>query len=394
MAEREPITILILGPMQPKEDAQGRLMAEGRTVMLKKLVDEIVAEIRRTDPAIDPVSVDWPDNYVSAAIIPGVLDKIEAADLVICDLTGGSANVMYEVGLVHALGLPYVLVSGDAEPPFYFKAYQSILGLDPASRFDQAKEPHRRLLERVRDFLKAVRDASDGAGHPESFARNPVSEYFNGLPIVDISAPVGLAAGYWVNAIRRFVRDTGYFESPPRTVTLQAQGGAPGVEKPLAIRHFVAVRPIDGLKESYDDDFGRLQAALKALGYGLVRGAIHQATPQDLRQFGAQFLGRLQPDGACAAIEPAIVVEIPTTLYALQYSPRIRRIDDAPIGPGPNSAVVDRLRRRRYSYMLDRFGRLIQYYMNGADARGHLHQVHFVGVDELPGLLPRLVGER
>ncbi|HLZ82600.1 MAG TPA: hypothetical protein VKQ54_03465 [Caulobacteraceae bacterium] len=394
MAELEPIRLLVLGPMRPAEDGKGALVAEGRTVLLKALVETIVEEIRRTNPGVGPVPVDSPDDNPSVAIVPGVLEKIEAADLVICDLTGGSPNVMYELGLVHALGIPYVLVTGDDGVPFYFGNYQSVLDLRLSAGFDPGQAPHRRLLERIAGFLNAVRDGAGGAPHPEDFARNPASEYFNHLPIVHISAPVGLAAGYWVNSIRRFTRDSGYFESPPRTVHLQGQNGAPNVDVSLPIRHFVSVRPIDGLKESYGDDFGRLQDALRALGYGLVRGAILQAIPQDLREFGAHFLGRLQADGTSVVIEPGILVEIPTTLYALQHSPRIRRIDDAPVGPPPNAAVVDRLRRRRYSYMLDRFGRLLQYYMSGADAKGHLHQVHYVGVDDLPALLERLVSER
>jgi len=54
-------------------------------------------------------------------IVPGILDLIEQPELVIIDLSRGRPNVTYEAALVHALGLPHVLITEDRRPPFYFQ---------------------------------------------------------------------------------------------------------------------------------------------------------------------------------------------------------------------------------------------------------------------------------
>lgn len=49
--------------------------------------------------------------------MPGILDLIEQPELVIIDLSRGRPNVTYEAALVHALGLPHVLITEDRRPP-------------------------------------------------------------------------------------------------------------------------------------------------------------------------------------------------------------------------------------------------------------------------------------
>jgi len=59
----------------------------------------------------------------------GILEKImtgiEEADLVIADVTGTNPNVMYELGVAHALGKPTVMLARSADQlPFDIRAYQ------------------------------------------------------------------------------------------------------------------------------------------------------------------------------------------------------------------------------------------------------------------------------
>jgi hypothetical protein len=49
----------------------------------------------------------------SGDIVRQVLGHIERADVVLADLTGGNANVLYELGYAHAKGKPLVLVTQD-----------------------------------------------------------------------------------------------------------------------------------------------------------------------------------------------------------------------------------------------------------------------------------------
>jgi hypothetical protein len=394
MADPEPTTILVLGPMQPALDGAGNVVEDPRTAQLTRLVSAIAEDLVTTAPALGPIVVDQPDTNAFASIIPGILTKVEAADLVILDLSGGSQNVMYELGLVHALGLPYILTTKDSGPPFYMLGIFCIGNFERLGPLDPQYNPHSLLLVRIREFLRSLRDSSGKSGDPDSYATNPMTDYFQGLPVVDISAPAGLAAGYWRNAVRRFVRVGGYFDRPDQEVTF---AGLPPdkteVEKKLLIGHFVAVQPISFLDETPEADNRRLQRILADNGYRTTKGTIGQVEELDMRPFGVEFLGRIQPDGSLDIVEPGIVIDIPSTLYALQYSPRVLRIDDGPAGGTQGAAVLDRLRRRRYSNMLNRFNRIMRQFLRRGDAQGHARQVHFVTLAELPALLETLVAE-
>jgi hypothetical protein len=60
-------------------------------------------------------------------IIKDIVRSIEGAALVVADLTGPNPNVMYEVGLAHALGRPVVLVARKiSEIPFDIRPYRAI----------------------------------------------------------------------------------------------------------------------------------------------------------------------------------------------------------------------------------------------------------------------------
>ena len=245
MADPEPTTILVLGPMQPGLDAAGNVVEDPRTAQLTRLVSAIAEDLVTTEPALGPVVVDQPDSNNFATIIPGILNKVEAADLVILDLSGGSQNVMYELGLIHALGLPYILTTRDSGPPFYMLNIFCIGNFERLEPLNPQYNPHSMLRLRIRVFLRSLRDSSGASGDPDSFAANPITDYFQGLPVVDISAPAGLAAGYWRNAVRRFVHVGGYFDRPEQQVTFtDLSPDKTKVERQLRIRHFVAVRPI------------------------------------------------------------------------------------------------------------------------------------------------------
>jgi hypothetical protein len=295
---------------------------------------------------------------------------------------------MYELGLVHALGLPFICLTSDSERPFYTKTVFCITRFDLKRTFDARRSTHAQLHDRIDMFLRAEHGSPEDSVDRVDFAANPVTAFFGGLPVVDISAPAGLAAGYWRNAVRRFVGHGGYFEEPDRVVALRT--GADVVEHALPIRHFIAVKPVSGLNAAPDADFKALRETLAGAGYALMAGNIRQANPQDMRDFGVNLLGRVSADGASSVVEPGIVLDIPTTLYALQYSPRILRIDNLG-GVGGDRGAIERLRYRRYDHMIERFAAILDYYLRNADNKGHVDQVHFVDVRALPDLLARLV---
>jgi hypothetical protein len=386
VAAPEVVTILVLGPMTEDLDDARHVVADARTAQFGRLISDIAEDLISAEPELGPVYVDQPDDNRSAAIIKGILEKIEAADLVILDLSGGSQNVMYELGLVNAVGLPFILTTKDKSPPFYMANIFCISKFKTIVPFDPQYGPHRHLRVRIREYLRSVRDAQ---GDPNSFATNPVTDYFHGVPVVDISAPAGLAAGYWMNAVRRFVRLGGYFDRE-NLVTLTLPDRTE-VQQNLRIGHFVAVEPVETLAETEPRDRKRLEDTLIGHGYGMRKGVIPYVDEQDLRQFVGNFLGRVEPDGSFELVQPAIVIDMPTTLYALQYSPRVMRIGDNPLRAAQDRTVLTRLRRRRYYDMLDRFYQLMNYLMDRSDARGHDDHVHFVKLAGLPSLLDDLM---
>ena len=57
-------------------------------------------------------------------IRPEILSKISGADLVIAEISSGSANVLYEVGWAHAMGKPTMLIAErEAIIPFDINDY-------------------------------------------------------------------------------------------------------------------------------------------------------------------------------------------------------------------------------------------------------------------------------
>ena len=381
-ADREhPTTILVLGPMRPV--GEGAEMSP-RTATLASLLRSILSA---RGVAEDEAHVAFPDENTFSDIIPGILTMIESADLVVLDLTGDSAGTMYELGLIHALGMPFVLLTSDAARPFYIRVSQCITRFELTPDFDARRSGHDALASRIGQFLDLMRDSPVGGGRLEDFATNAVSAFFDGLPIVDIAAPAGLAAGYWRNAVRRFVGHAGYFDPPDRTFMLKIAGQT--VERPLKLAHFVAVKPPSGLDAAQNDDFVALERALAAAGYAYVSGAIRQHYDHDLRDFGVKVLCRVGTDGAVELIDPGIVIDLPTTLYALQHSPRIERIDRG-AARGADDRVVQRLRRWRYEHMIQRFDVLMKHHLRNCDNKGHIDKVHFVDIAGLADLLRRI----
>ncbi len=63
------------------------------------------------------------------------------------------------------------------------------------------------------------------------------------------------------------------------------------------------------------------------------------------------------------------------------------------MGGPQGGAVLDELRRRRYSHMLDRFNRITRHFLQRDEAKGRGHEVHFVKLGDLPALLETLASE-
>ena len=368
----------------------GRAEPGTRTMDLAALVRGIVDAIKADfDAAPGDVFVETPDSNAWAAIIPGILEKIERADLVLIDFTGNSPNVTYEAGLVHALGLPHIFITSDAAPVFYFRNAFCLPGFDPHPGFDPARPGHAALRDRIRTFYKAWYGLTQDSSIAD-LASNAVSAFFDNIPIVDISAPAGLAAGYWQNAIRRFIRRGGYVDTPHKHAWAAQQGLRAGQDMRV-VEHVIAVRPPDDLRFQLLDAQAELEGQLARLGLRRFQATIHHQAAEDLRDYSGFFLGRIAAPRAREAAPLPVMLEIPATLYALHHSPRIRRIRKGRrhLAPQAPEDAIDIHLRRRYRDMIGRFGMLMAESVR-EEALRNAGRFHFVAAAELPALLTRI----
>lgn len=91
--------------------------------------DPIYQEVLRPaieDVGLTPVRAD--QVYASRRIMKDIWNKIRTARLVVAELTGRNANVLYELGIAHALGKPFVIITNSMDDvPFDLKDIRCIV---------------------------------------------------------------------------------------------------------------------------------------------------------------------------------------------------------------------------------------------------------------------------
>jgi hypothetical protein len=303
-ARRKPpqqsVDIVVLGPMSKRG---GEI--DTHTLSLKKAVEAILREThlghRRRFCVTAPDELHW------RSIDKGVFRAIDKAELVVADLSGLSVNVFYEIAFADALGIPTVLVATKGtDLPFYFKKAKVFF---------------------VEEFtIGCLRAALSGAivdvvnGKTEDVASNPLSEYYQAA-VVDISAAVGLVAGYFANFLGQVIR-----ASPPGLL-------ASPLNRTLA-EGILIVIPNPG-SDSWTDWREARKIIRQRTGLEPQDGVLLRegANPEDPpRPFSVKVVGRM-------------IVDIASPVYALSRSPRITRLKDAkPVQSKMLDAMVARFR--------------------------------------------------
>jgi hypothetical protein len=66
-------------------------------------------------PILEPLGfhVNTPESGDIGNVMRQVLLRLEQADILIADITGNNPNVMYELGVYHSFGKPYVIIKED-----------------------------------------------------------------------------------------------------------------------------------------------------------------------------------------------------------------------------------------------------------------------------------------
>lgn len=347
------LNIFVLGPMpSPKSvDSSCRAIKNALVALLKQSSFSKMLKKTRTSG----FTVRVPEELDSADIVTGVFSEIDAADLIVLNITpkdqaagSFSPNVFYELGFLHALGIPYLLVRLEGTPaPFYVSGSRihTVADFGIESLKSAFREPLRKFL------IDASTDLSV----------NPITDFY-GLPVVDISAALGVASGYYENFVRRGLLENGFI-------------GRNGEE----FRHLIVCRPSDIVDRNFEQDFLALKKLVqRKFRVELKRKVFPMIENFDKRDFSGHFVND-------------VMIDIPTAAYTLKRSPRLRALERRTLREGklkPTPAST-RLMRQASEKLLDQFESCVEFYA-AAEIGLRKSALTFSSLDGLPDMLREL----
>lgn len=184
--------IFVIGPMGEGKGAFGGVDISLHVPNIGKAL-EIIQSRLRSEGALD-FNFEVPTTPHAHEINEFVLPRIDRSDIGIADLSGQSPNVFYELAYFHSLGVPVVALE-----PLKRKK-------DPSTPWYATTREVRRPTSFAVDDLVAVLESPLrqilSANIDGSTFSNPISQVYGGIPLVDISAASGLAAGYFENFLK------------------------------------------------------------------------------------------------------------------------------------------------------------------------------------------------
>jgi nucleoside 2-deoxyribosyltransferase len=374
--------LLVLGPMQHRTG--DNILRESNTARIGVILGQMSRALG--EGGREPFRVVTPESPSEPAIIELVLSEIEKADLVVLDLTGSRPSVAYEAGIIHALGIPHIFVTEDGETSFYFSSVRVIRGLQLGSDFNPADPgpSQGELFARLKTFLS---DANARAG----MAGNILTAHFEGLPIIDLAGPAGMAASYYTNAVRRFIRPGGFAGRECKLLFKEERSALFG-KKPIAstrtapatVKALIAVEPPAKLAKSFFEDDKALKAELKGLGIELERATIVGDDPLDKRDYGGWF------DVKGIARGATVCIEIPSIVYPLTESPRIMRLKKHRAKfEGEQRQIMQEVEERALEKLLASFKRNLLYHID-MEHEATKSGFHYVPLSGLPALLRQI----
>lgn len=181
--------------MQTKENIR-RCFLIGPMKDLKKM--ERLRE-KLLAPLLEPAGflVTTPDQGNIGNIMQHVLLNLEQADLLVVDITGQNPNVMYELGIYHCFGKPYIILKDSSH-----KEDMSQLPFDIAQYwydlidYDNIEEAKQSVGKLVKKIMQQI-DKRDWFG-------NPVTDFYDS-PVAEIPTAIGLSKNYKQNFLGRIL---------------------------------------------------------------------------------------------------------------------------------------------------------------------------------------------
>jgi len=372
--------LLVLGPMEHLEG--DTVLRESNTKRLGRLIEQISESL--AENGVAPFRIVTPDGRAQNVIEQMVLNEVEQADLVVIDLTDSRPNVAYEAAVIHTLGIPHILVSENAtQPPFYFRNVQVILGLNLKDAFTPATQSPTQL--QLRDKLSRFQRSADAR---MEMAGNILTRHY-GLPLVDLAGPAGLAAGYHINAVRRFIEPGGYSGRECSLTVEQKRISRPADifrprSKLIEVQALVVIEPPSLLKRTWGEDWKEVQRALAIRGIEVERGSIDLAGVPAKRGFSGWF------DSGGIRKGTTFCIDLPTTVYPLKESPRMSRLAKLRgTFTGPQREIIEEFEGRALERMLASFKQNLLYHVEQVQDR-RVDGLHYTELRNLDGVLSKL----
>lgn len=151
-------TCFVIGPIGDKQSdpgTPGRVAYETAMELYESVIVAACGELGIEALRADQISV-------TGDITDQIFRRLFEADIVIADLTGGNANVMYELGLRHSLdALTIQIADKDTALPFDVKAVRTIL----------VKRTEYGLIEARKSLVEAMRLGLGGESDPVAATR-------------------------------------------------------------------------------------------------------------------------------------------------------------------------------------------------------------------------------
>ncbi|MEM6587435.1 MAG: hypothetical protein AAF641_03225 [Pseudomonadota bacterium] len=227
-----PKRVFIIGPMtKGVVDDTGIEIARHVPNIAEALKAAYARLISEGEKDLPDIQVFEPPDVPGSDIPHEVFSHIMHCDFAVADISTKSPNVMYELAMLHANGVPVILLARDAQEIFYFNQNNCLEVVDFQVE----------TLETA--FLGESLDVPPRTGQLEHLLSrshlathwNPITKHFNGVHMVNVAAATGVATGNFYNFTRWVLREGGIFRQNPEfeDLVLIRPGRIKGVDQAL-----------------------------------------------------------------------------------------------------------------------------------------------------------------
>lgn len=311
--------IFVIGPMNDTEEPES---TRDHTMVIRDAIEDTVKNILRS-AGKDKLAVDVraPIQDRGSDIPNDVFNNIDVADLIVADISLPNPAVFYELAFAHCLGIPTILVKDvrKGEDAFYLKVSRYI-GIEGIEKNEVKKALAPVLKEWLEyNFIEPER-ASTRSTQVANLAINPITKFYENVPLLDISAAAGLALGYFeslITPLMGITEDVSAFREALQKTRSGSKGSPTTVDK---ITGLVIVKPatLENIKTHMDETVLQLQSISEEI-YGEAKGATKGQMLFDCGKFGKR---------TAHVVVEGVAIDIPRTIYTLWGSERLRRLSE------------------------------------------------------------------